>query len=139
MTAAAKKRQTARLVARTEFRRDQRYPRAGSETGRAMTGRPSNQRSSSSANAAANRHAERAGKLLCDIQPFCQTEFTDQRLAARIEQDVSRFEIAMKNSLVVSVINASRHRCDELNRPPRRFAKRLPEIEQTSAGREFHA
>ena len=84
-------------------------------------------------------YRKRAGELACGIEPFCQSEVAHHRLAARIEQNISGFEISVKNSLLVSVIDGSRDRCDQLDGTPWRIAKALPGIEQTSTGGEFHA
>ena len=41
--------------------------------------------------------------------PFCQTEIAHQRFAAAIEQNVSRLEIAMENSLAMRVFDRARN------------------------------
>ena len=52
---------------------------------------------------------ERARKIARGVEPFGQTEIAHERFAAAIEHDVSRFQVAMQNTLDVRVLDGTRH------------------------------
>ena len=55
------------------------------------------------------KHFHRAGdSALCLDQP-CQTKIREMRFALCIEQDVSRFDVAMQNAVLMRVMNGARH------------------------------
>ena len=82
---------------------------------------------------------ERASEIARSIEPFGQAEIAHERFAAAIEQDVSRFQIAVENSFAVRVLDGARDFRDERNALSRLVLQRGADFLQTSARREFHA
>src|SRR5438477_240286 len=80
----------------------------------------------------------RPDELQSRVEPFCEAEITHQWFAAIIEQNVSRFKIAMENSPAVGVFDSARYLRHQLHTLSR-FARtsRLCVV-QASARREFH-
>ena len=77
-------------------------------------------------------------RSLSAVDPFGQAEIAHQRFAARVEQDVSWLEVAMKDSFAVRVIDRSRDLRDQPHTLVGRSLQpgRGP---QTPAGRHIHA
>src|SRR6266446_10690282 len=73
------------------------------------------------------------------IEPFCEAKVAHHRLAVSIQEDVSRLKIAMKNSLVVRVSNATRDLCHQSRTLARLSAEHRCRGTQASARRIFHA
>ena len=82
---------------------------------------------------------QRAGEVAGGVEPFGQAEIAHERFAAAVEQDVSRFEIAMENAFAVRVLHGARDLGDERHALPRLVLQRGTYFLQTSARREFHA
>src|SRR5437667_12718142 len=61
-------------------------------------------------------HRARDGALRLDQS--CQSEVREVWFTFLVEQDVSRFDVAMKNVVLMSVINGARHLCDYFYCPP---------------------
>src|SRR5207248_791045 len=73
------------------------------------------------------------------VQQLGQTEIADKWLASIVEQNVSRFDIAMENSTAVSVFDSLRDFCHELHALPRFIAQRSRVLLQASLLRKLHA
>src|SRR2546430_7634909 len=61
------------------------------------------------------------------------------RFALLIEQDVSRFDVAMQNSMLMRVMNGARHLRDQFRRLPDRHRRPPDYFIQLSAFDELHA
>src|SRR4029453_9895656 len=68
-----------------------------------------------------------------------QTEIADKWLASIIEQNVSRFDIAMEHSAAVGVFDSTRDLCHQLHALPRFRAGRGAVFVQTSLLPALHA
>jgi len=75
---------------------------------------------------------ERSREMAPNLLTPGQTEIADERFAPAIEQDISRFEIAMENALVVSVLNSLRDLRHEQDALTRFLAERTARLQQTS-------
>src|SRR5205814_6520624 len=86
-----------------------------------------------------SERSQRPCKIVVPVEQFCQTEIADKWLAAIVEQNVSRFDIAMEHSAAVSVFDRARDFRHEFHAPPRFVAERSNVPAQTSLLRELHA
>src|SRR5205814_7790919 len=86
-----------------------------------------------------SKRSQRPCKFVVPVQQLGQTEIADKWLASIVEQNVSRFDIAMEHSPAMSVVDSERHFCHELRALPRLIAKRSRDLLQTSLLRELHA
>ena len=82
---------------------------------------------------------QRARQIAGGVEPFGQAEIADERFAMAVEQDVSRFEIAMEDAFAMRVLHGPRDLGDERDALPRLVPQRGTDLLQTSARREFHA
>jgi hypothetical protein len=86
-----------------------------------------------------SERSQRSCKIVVPVQQLGQTEIADQWLASVVEQNVSRFNIAMEHSAAVSVFDSLRDLCHQLHALPRFIAERSGVFGQTSLLRELHA
>src|SRR6185437_7414040 len=86
-----------------------------------------------------SERSQRPCKIVVPVQQLCQTEIADQWLTSIVEQNVSRFDIAMEHSAAVSVFDSARDLCHQLHTFARLVAKRSRVLVQASLLREFHA
>src|SRR5436190_24379899 len=86
-----------------------------------------------------SERSQRPCKIVVPVQQLRQTEIADKWLAAIVEQNVSRFDIAMEHSAAVSVFDRARDFRHEFHAPPRFVAERRNVLAQTSLLRELHA
>src|SRR5215475_10592607 len=83
--------------------------------------------------------SQRSCKIVVFVQQFGQTEIADKRLISIVQQNVSRFNIAMEHSAAMSVLDGTRDLGHQLHAPPRFVAQRSHVLMQTSLFRELHA
>src|SRR5213592_385571 len=86
-----------------------------------------------------SQRCQRSRKVVVRVQQLRQTEIADQWLASIIEQNVSRFDIAMEHSAAVSVFDSTRDLCHQLHALPGFIAERGRVLAQTSFLGELHA
>jgi hypothetical protein len=55
------------------------------------------------------QHFHRARDSALRLDQPCQTKIRKMRFALLIKQDISRFDVAMQNVVLVSVMNGARH------------------------------
>src|SRR4029077_19120713 len=84
------------------------------------------------------KNGECACQVARSIKPFGQTEIGDQRLATLSEQNVGRFEIAVKNSSLVSMVYTSRRRGHERRTCGWLAEKFSAPLREAAAGDKFH-
>src|SRR5262249_37361519 len=68
-----------------------------------------------------------------------ETKIGQVRFAFCIQQNVSRFDVAMEDSVFMRVMNSARDLCDELHRLPDRHRSSPNDFVELSAFDEFHA
>src|SRR5204862_2977545 len=83
--------------------------------------------------------SQRPCKIVVAVQQLRQTEIADQWLASIVEQNVSRFDVAIENSTAMGVVDSVRDFCHELHALPRFIAERSRVLLQASLLRELHA
>src|SRR5436189_805494 len=86
-----------------------------------------------------SERSQRSCKIVVPVQQLRQTEIADKWLASIVEQNVSRFDIAMEHSAAVSVFDGTRDLYHQLHALPRLIAERSNVLAQTSLLRELHA
>src|SRR5262249_37784919 len=86
-----------------------------------------------------SERSQRLCKIVFPVQELGQTEIADKWLALIVEQNVSRFQIAMENSTGMGVVDSARDLCHEFHTLPRLVAQRSCVLVQTSLLCEFHA
>src|SRR6185437_5008123 len=71
-----------------------------------------------------SERSQRSRKIVVPVQQLRQTEIADQWLASIVEQNVSRFDIAMEHSAAVSVFDRTRDLRHQLHASAWLVAKR---------------
>src|SRR5439155_4327164 len=82
---------------------------------------------------------ESAREIGSGVEPFGQSEIGHEWLAATIEQDVSRLEIAMQYLVLMRVLHSERHFGRKPDAFPRFATQRGLGVFQAAARREVHA
>ena len=73
------------------------------------------------------------------IEPLGQTKIAHQRFAPPIQQNISRFQIAMQNALLMRVLHRSRNLGHQSHCAPWLMAQSRSCIQQTAATSKLHA
>src|SRR4029077_5849299 len=79
-----------------------------------------------------SERSQRSRKIVVPVQQLRQTEIADQWLASIVDQNVSRFDIAMEHSAAVSVFDCTRDLRHQLHASAWLVAKRSRVLVQAS-------
>jgi hypothetical protein len=79
------------------------------------------------------------GKVTLFVEPFRKAKIAHHRFAARVQENISRLEIAVKKPLSMRIFDGPSDFCEQLDTFARFAAKRRPDGAQASARRQFHA
>src|SRR4051794_40785619 len=54
-------------------------------------------------------YCQGSGQIARGVEPLCQAKIANQRFATAIEQDISRFQVAVQNTLAVRILDCARY------------------------------
>ena len=85
------------------------------------------------------KDGERTGEVARSIKPFGEAKVAHQRLTVAVEQNVTRFQIAMEDALPMRILHRARHLRQQTHDFARVIAQRRPNFLQAAARCVLHA